>query len=416
MSKKFHLFILILLIITILPIGEAKAFKVEADSAILVDQTTGKVLYAKNPDEPLPPASMTKMMTEYLVLQAIESKEIDWETTTEISDYAYEISANNRFSGVGLRKNISYTVRELYEAMALYSDNATSISLAELISGSESEFVKLMNKTGKEMGMQNFKFVNSSGLANDMLDGNHPEGTKETDDNIMSARDSAILANRLITDFPHALEISKKAKTEFDGQTIPNWNWMLKHDASYLKPLYYKGVDGLKTGYTEKAGHNFTGTALRNERRLITVVMKTKGERERFIETAKLLDYGFEQFEVKTIYEKGYSDEKQVFKVKDGKSETVKGKLADSIVLPIKKSAEDSYELIYKENNQKITAPIEKDDIIGEATIKFPKEEASGYLEVDEVTVDVLAAESVKKKNIIARGFNRVVKYIKGFI
>src|SRR5699024_3920592 len=126
---------------------EAKKSKVklDAESAILVDANTGKILYEKNADEPLPPASMTKIMTEYLVWEAVESGDFSWDDKIKISDYAYRISANNDFSGIGLRQNVEYTVQDLYEAMAINSDNATTIALAELIAGSEGEFVKMMN-------------------------------------------------------------------------------------------------------------------------------------------------------------------------------------------------------------------------------------------------------------------------------
>lgn len=154
----------------------ADELELEAESVILVDAETGKILYAKDPDVALPPASMTKIMTEYLVWEAIENGDISWDTTTQISDYAYSISANGDFSGVGLTQQKDYTVKELYEAMAINSDNATSIALAELIAGSESEFVKLMNEKGEELGLQEYKFVNSTGLDNESLGDNYPEG------------------------------------------------------------------------------------------------------------------------------------------------------------------------------------------------------------------------------------------------
>src|SRR5690625_4535914 len=169
--------------ITIQPL-QAKAeegLNIEAESAILVDAETGKILYAKNPDMTLPPASMTKMMTEYLVWEAIESGKISWDTTTQISDYPYSISADTSFSGVGLRQNVDYTVRSLYEAMAINSDNGTTIALAELIAGSEGEFVKLMNEKAEEMGLPDYKFVNTTGLENKSLGDNYPEGTDPND-------------------------------------------------------------------------------------------------------------------------------------------------------------------------------------------------------------------------------------------
>src|SRR5690625_2220018 len=119
--------------------------------------------------------------------------------------------------------------------MAINSDNATTIALAELIAGSEGEFVKLMNEKGEEMGLSDFKFVNSTGLDNKSLDGKHPEGTKADDTNLMSAKSTALLAYYLITDFPEVLEVSSIPETEFEDQTIRNYNWMLPHETTFLQ-------------------------------------------------------------------------------------------------------------------------------------------------------------------------------------
>src|SRR5699024_451510 len=152
------------------------------------------------------------------------SGDITWETTTQISDYPYSISANTSFSGVGLRQNQEYTVRELYEAMAINSDNATTIALAELIAGSEGECVKMMNEKGEEMGLPEFKLVKSSGLDNESLVYNCPAATEPNDTNLLSAEASALLAHNLVKDFPESLQISSVPETEFDGQQIRNWN------------------------------------------------------------------------------------------------------------------------------------------------------------------------------------------------
>jgi len=320
--------------------SRAQTFETKAQSAIIVDANTGKILYAKNEKEALPPASMVKMMTEYIVLEKIANGELSWDTTTQISDYAYSISANDSFSGVGLKQNVEYTVRELYEAMAINSDNATTIALAELIAGSEGEFVKLMNEKAEEMKLPEYKFVNSTGLENSSLDGNHPEGTKADDTNLLSARSLALLAYHLVNDYPEVLEISSIPETKFDGQTIRNWNWMLPHDATYLKPFHYEGVDGLKTGYTELAGYSFTSTAQKGDQRLITVVMKTGSEEERFKETARLLDYGFNSFEEVELFEAGYKlEDESTIPVAKGKEDSVEVVLGESISYPIRKGS-----------------------------------------------------------------------------
>ena len=379
-----------------------------AESAILVDAESGKILYAKNPDIALPPASMTKMMTEYLVLEAIENGVISWDTTTQISDYAYRISANVLFSGVGLTQNKDYNVRELYNAMAVFSDNATTIALAELIAGSEGEFVKMMNDKAEELGLSEYKFVNSTGLDNESLGDDAPEGTDPNATNLLSARSAAQLAYHLVNDFPHALDISSQTVVEFEGYTIENLNWMLPHEATFLQQFHYEGMDGLKTGHTTLAGYTFTGTAERNGKRLITVVMKTSSKEERFRETAKLLDYGFNNFGTEELFAAGSQlEDQKTLPVAKGKEEEVSISIADAISLPIKSSQKDSFKLEFKIDESKLNedgelvAPIEKGDKVGTATLVYVGDEPDyGYLfDQEDITVDVVSEDSVEKAN-----------------
>ncbi len=385
----------------------AAELELDAESAILVDAETGKVLFAKNPDMALPPASMTKMMTEYLVLEAIENGEITWETTTQISDYAYSISANPNFSGIGLTQDKSYSVKELYEAMAIFSDNGTTITLAELIAGSEGEFVKLMNQKGEELGLPDFEFVNSTGLDNETLGDNHPEGTDPNGTNLLSARSLALLAYNLIKDFPHALDISSRIEDDFEGYTVENLNWMLPHEASYLKQFYYEGMDGLKTGYTGLAGYTFTGTAERDGNRLISVVMRTDSKAARFEQTARLLDYGFGQFEDKELFAKGFQLEKQeTLPVAKGKEDTVEISINEAFTVPIKSGEEELYKVEYTVNKDKLNkdgelvAPVKKGDKIGTATLVYTGENDNGYIfNSKNQTVDLVADQTVEKAN-----------------
>ena len=400
-------FVALLFSIVLHPADGHAQMDINAESAILVDATTGKILYAKNADTALPPASMTKMMTEYLVWEAIENGQISWDTTTMISDYAYSISANNSFSGVGLRQNRDYTVRELYEAMAINSDNATTIALAELVAGSEGEFVKLMNQKGEEMGLPDFKFVNSTGLENSDLGDNYPEGTDPNGVNLLSAKSAALLAYHIVNDYPEALEISRIPETEFDGQTIRNYNWMLPHDATYLEPFYYEGVDGLKTGYTELAEYCFTGTAIRNGERLISVVMKTGSEEERFQETAKLLDYGFNNFQQQELFPAGYQAKgESTLPVAKGKEDTVNVITNEAISIPVKANEEENYQLEFQFDESKLNedgelvAPIKKGEVIGQATLVYDGEGDYGYITGEGAkTVDIVTEHAVEKAN-----------------
>ena len=379
-----------------------------AESAILVDAGTGKVLYAKNADIALPPASMTKMMTEYLVLEAIDEGKIDWDTTTQISDYAYKISANVLFSGVGLTQDKDYAVRDLYNAMAVFSDNATTIALAELIAGSETEFVKMMNDKAEELGLSEYKFVNSSGLDNDSLGDDMPKGTDPNASNLLSARSSAQLAYHLVNDYPEALEISSQTEVQFEDYTIENLNWMLPHEATFLQSFHYEGMDGLKTGNTDLAGFTFTGTAERDGTRLITVVMKTSSKEERFRETAKLLDYGFNNFASEELFQAGHQlEDEGTLPVAKGKENEVSVSISEGIAIPIQAEEAELYSLEYHideeklNDNNEIVAPIEKGEKLGTATLVYQGEATDhGYIfDQESVVVDVVSDEAVEKAN-----------------
>ncbi|MFD2761358.1 serine hydrolase [Lentibacillus juripiscarius] len=418
--------------------AQAATLDIEAESAILVDAETGKILYAKKPDMALPPASMTKMMTEYLVHEAIEEGQISWDTTTQISDYPYSISANPAFSGVGLTQSQDYTVRELYEAMAINSDNATTIALAELIAGSEGEFVKMMNKKAEEMGLPDYKFVNSTGLANSSLGENVPEGTDPNANNLLSARSAALLAYNLINDYPEALDVSKVPSTEFDGQTIRNYNWMLPHDAkeaSSLQQFHYEGIDGLKTGHTDLAKYCFTGTAKRDNNRFISVIMKAEDEPARFQQTAKLMDYGFQRFQKQEIFAEGYQlEDKSDISVAKGKEDTVQIATKEAFSAPIKEGQAENYSIKYHLNKDKLNkdgeliAPVKKGEKVGTAEIVYNGEEDYGYIYPDagKQTIDLVAQSEVEKDNwfMLAIGsvgeffgnlFSTVVDTVKGW-
>ena len=204
-------------------------------------------------------------MTEYILFEAIESGKITWDQEYKVNDYTYKISQDRRLSNVPLRADGTYTIRELYEATAIYSANAATIAIAETIAGTETEFLTLMNEKAEELGLKDYKFVNTTGLNNADLQGMHPKGTGPEDENIMPAKSVAKLAYHLLKDFPEVLDTTSintkifREGTE-DAIKMDNWNFMLPGFV-----YEYPGVDGLKTGTTNFAGYCFTGTA--DERR-----------------------------------------------------------------------------------------------------------------------------------------------------
>ena len=169
-------------------------------------------------------ASMSKILTEYLILEAINNQQISWEDTTSISEYAHRVSQNLSLSNVPLRRDEHYTIRELYEAMAIYSANGATIALAEVLAGSETEFVRLMNAKAKELGMENYTFVNSTGLNNKDLFGMHPAGTADAE-NLASAKDTALMALRILQDYPEVLTIASIPRKTFRPDTVMRVEW-----------------------------------------------------------------------------------------------------------------------------------------------------------------------------------------------
>jgi serine-type D-Ala-D-Ala carboxypeptidase (penicillin-binding protein 5/6) len=397
------------------------ALDVNASGAILVDADTGMILYEKNSETALGIASMTKMMTEYLLLEAVKEGKVKWNQEYVVSPELSKMSHDNSLSNVFLRVEAKYKVEDLYAAMAIESANAATIAIAEIVGGSEPKFVEMMNKKAAELGLEKYKFVNSTGLNNrDMLK-HFPEVVGDPDEeNIMSAKDVAILASRLLHDFPEVLETSSIpekifAKGTEDEFVMDNWNWMLEgyEEIADRYPNYqqfvYDGLDGLKTGSTPFAGYNFTGTAIRDGQRFITVVMNTGSQMERFRETRKILDFAFNNFKREEVIPKNYQVKgKKTLPVIKGKEDQVKIYTKDAVNMVVKNGEKDNFKTVLTLDKKKVnkqgelTAPIKKGDKVGTLSIQ-PKEAGSlGFLTdkgQNNITVDVIAAEDVEKAN-----------------
>ncbi|MFC5590947.1 serine hydrolase [Sporosarcina soli] len=399
--------LLLLMTIGTVPASAASTLGIHVDGAILIDADSGKILYEENADTPLFIASMTKMMTEYLLFEAIEEGTISWDQEYKVNDYTYAISQDRRLSNVPLRRDGTYTIRELYEALAIYSANAATIAIAETIAGTETEFLKLMNAKAEELGLEDYKFVNSTGLNNSDLQGMHPQGTGANDENVMPAKSVARLAYHLLHDYPEVLETTKINTKIFregttDATKMDNFNFMLPGFV-----YEYEGVDGLKTGTTEFAGYNFTGTAKRDDRRVIAVVMKAVDAngvgsyKARFDATRALFDYGFSQFSEVEFVPAGYQFDKQKeLGVIKGKEKNVSIAVKEPIRMMVKTSEKDLYvpELVIDESKLTdgvLQAPIEKDTVVGH--VKLVKTEGTDYGFIDDknsgtavVTVDAV--------------------------
>ncbi|SOC44594.1 D-alanyl-D-alanine carboxypeptidase family protein [Ureibacillus acetophenoni] len=389
------------------------------DAAILIDADTGKILYEQNADAALGIASMTKMMTEYILLDAIDEGTITWDQEYRVTDYTYKMSQNRALSNVPLRADGTYTIRELYEAMAIYSANAATVGIAETIAGTETEFLKLMNKKAEEIGLTNYKFVNTTGLNNADLNGMHPAGTGPEDENVMSATDVAKLAYHLMKDHPEVLETSSIPKKTFregteDAIEMENWNWMLPGLV-----FEYEGVDGLKTGTTNFAGSCFTGTAERDGTRLIAVVMNAVNEygidpvkKARFDATRTLFDYGFAQFSKQEIVPGNYVFEDQkTISVTKGKEDKVAIGVKEPISMLVKSSEKDLYKPKLILEKDTLEAEVEEGTVVGKLVIERTEGTDYGYIDGKELAVDVVTTEPVER----AGWFSLLFQAIGGF-
>ena len=378
-------------------------------SAVLLEPTTGEVLLALNADKALPPASMTKMMTEYIVSEQVKQGKLKWDDVITVGKNA----ASQVGSRVFLAEGDQHTVKDLYIAMAIGSANDATVALAETVAPTEQEFVKMMNSEAKRMGMKNTHFANSTGL--DIADMPEAYRTDSTEETTMSAMDAALLAKFIVTDHPDFNEFTTLPKFQFRpgaSGVIENLDWMLEDNVKVpnLKAYAYEGLDGLKTGHTAAAGNCFTGTAVRDGVRLISVVMGTDADDQgsRFVETRKVLDYGFDNFEIKQLVDANQAIEGDgPTAVSKGKEKSVSYETASALSFVVPKGADASGLKVKTtvEGEDQLVAPIAKGDKVGTATYTY---QADGMSQQQKKTVDLIASEDVEKAGWLRQLFRAI--------
>ncbi|EOQ16575.1 D-alanyl-D-alanine carboxypeptidase family protein [Bacillus cereus] len=252
--------------------------EINAKAAMIIDASDGDIIYQYNENEAFAPASMSKMMTAYLLLESIHNGKVRWEDLVKMSAKA----AQTEGARIPVQVNDTLTVKDLYHALMIESANNAAVALAEHMAKSEKDFVQLMDAKAKQLKMsEHAKFANASGLQ-------EPDGSETK----MTAGDVAQLAYHLIKDYPEILEVThlRQSQLAFNNINVISTNDMLNKNN---KSLYIEGIDGLKTGFTDSAGYCFTGTAKQGDNRIITVVMGTSSKTKRFTETNKLMSYAF---------------------------------------------------------------------------------------------------------------------------
>jgi D-alanyl-D-alanine carboxypeptidase (penicillin-binding protein 5/6) len=337
-----------------------------AKSAILVEASTGKVLFEKNADEGLPPASMTKIMSMLLIMESIDNGTLSLNDEVVISKEASDMGGSQVF----LNEGETYKVSELLKGIAIASGNDAVVAMAEKVAGSTSSFVQMMNDKAQELGLQNTTFINPHGL--------DAEGHKS------SARDMSIIARELLK-HEKILEFSsiyEEYLTKNDGTKtwLVNTNKLVR---------FYNGADGLKTGFTQSAGYCLTATAKRNNLRLISVVMGEDTSDLRSADTVKMLNFGFNTYKANLIMEK----DKVIGKVRiiQGKKEYADVVLKEDAIelLNVKdKKSNYSFNILV----DKVKAPIKKGDVIGKSDLI---DDEGNVID----SVDITINEDIKKAN-----------------
>ena len=361
--KKICLFFILLLFPFIVKAEDLNLAE-NAKSAIMIETTTGEILYSKNPHEKLAPASMTKMMSLIIIMENIEKEKLSWNDTIVVSKNAASMGG----SQIYLEENELMSVEDLIKGICIASGNDATVALAEKIAGTESSFVSLMNKKASELGLKDTHFVNSTGL--------------DADNHYSSAYDMAMIAKELVK-HEKILEYS----SIYEDYLRNNSFWLVNTN-KLVK--FYSYIDGLKTGYTSDAGYCLTATGKKKGMRLVTVVMGEESTDKRTKDTISMMDYGFNMYNLDTIIKK--DEELGTIDIKFGTIKEVPYVSTRSITLLNNNNGKEK-KLTYNITKKNVIAPIEKDTVVGNINV---------YIDGNyQYSVDLIAKEPVQKASII---------------
>ena len=356
-----------------LDIKEAK-LELNGKSAILMDATTGTVLYESNADERLSPASVTKIMTLLLVFEALQDGRLKWDDVLVVSENAASMGGSQVF----LEPGEKMSVEDLIKSVVIASANDAAVTLAEHVAGSEEAFIEAMNKRAAELGMVNTKFENTTGLDDDTVD------------HKTTARDIAIMSRELLK---HE-KITEYTTIWMD--TIRNGEFGLTNTNRLVR--FYRGITGLKTGFTSGAGYCISASAKRDNTHLIAVIMGAESADLRNVSVSKLLDFGFANY---SLYTENSSETGEI-KVYGGKSDSVQTTY-DAFNALVNKSSSGKIEAKI-ELNEYIQAPVSKGDVVGKIIYSVNGEIIG--------EAPVFCAESVEKISFIDYAFRILKKFL----
>lgn len=366
------------------PMNASAAPKVEASGAMLVDVTTGQVLYSKDEDAMLPPASITKLMTAFLVREAVESGELNWNEEVTPSEAALALTRKPGLARIPL-VNKPYTVKELYDVALIRSANEAAVTLSDAVAGSEEAFVQQMNERATELGMTQTTFANASGLDS--------VSAGRSGENLTSANDLMMLALAYLTKFPDVLDVTKQAYVDIDGVRFDATNRMLSG-----RDLAYPGMLGFKTGTTDDAGYCFVGVSTRDGRTVLSVVLGAKTDDGRYAATKALHEFAYRDFVMTPILRTGEVVPARVF-VAEGENETASVRTTAAFEVLVEKG-QAIPEPVYDLPDTK--APVAVDQQVGTVTIE--PSDSVRYLDGEQTpTGTLVTTESIETASFLTR-------------
>lgn len=424
---------LLLILFLIIGMGaatvKADEYDLAAKSAIAVDASSGKILYEKNSKTPIEVGSITHLLTAYLVYEAISEGKLSLDTDVDISDYAYNLTANPYITNLPLEAR-RYTVEELLEASLLISANSATIALAEKVAGSEENFVKMMKDKLKEWKITDAIILNATGTDTRLLDGtidenNTVDSTESTEisekkskdkkdkdtENKFSAYALAVITYHLLKDYPQIIDITSKPKGNFAGIELGNYNLMLEG-----LPSFRSGVDGLKTGGSEKGGASFVATTTEKGVRLITVVLGVEQEANdpyiRFSLTSSLMSYVSQNFVQTVLVQKGEAYKSSQVNIKDGKQNTEVAVASEDFVIIERIGNQAEAKLKFSAEHPEFQAPMKKGTEIGTLTYIDPEPIGQGYLENKQPSISMVTGKKVEKAIFFKVWWNDFVRFV----
>ncbi|WP_421854044.1 D-alanyl-D-alanine carboxypeptidase family protein [Marinomonas sp.] len=344
--------------------------QLSASSYILMDAYTGDILVEHNADQALPPASLTKLMTAYIIEYELARGNLSLDDMVNVSEKAWRMEGSRMF----IREGTQVKLEDLMRGIIIQSGNDASVAAAEHIAGSESAFADLMNQHAQLLGMKNSHFVNATGFP--------------AEDHYSSAHDIAKLARATILQFPDNYSMYSEKDFTYNNIRQPNRNKLLWRD---------KTVDGMKTGHTEAAGFCLAASAVRNGTRLITVVMGTKSDTARAVESQKLLDYGFRYYETRKLYNRGQVVNNA--RVWGGSQPNVKVGFSEDVLVTMPRQQGASIPATL-DMQKEIMAPIAVGDVLGKIVVGS---EGNVLLERP-----VVALEAVEEGGFFKRMFDKI--------